>query len=71
MGLDVLAPISGKVLEIYVQVGDEVKEDDELLSLESMKMQNPIYSDSSGVVKEVKTKLDDEVKEDQLLMILE
>jgi len=67
----VLAPISGKILEIYLQVGDEVKEDDEILSIESMKMQNPIYADSSGVVKEIKIKIDDEVEEDQVLMILE
>ena len=71
MGLDVLAPFSGKILELYVQIGDEVREDDELLSIEAMKMQNPIYADSSGVVKEIKIKQDDEVKEDQVLMILE
>jgi len=69
--LDVLAPFSGKILELYVQIGDEVKEGDELLSMEAMKMQNPIYSDSPGVVKEIKIKPDDEVKEDQVLMILE
>ena len=71
MSFDVLAPISGKILELYAQVGDEVKEEDELLSIEAMKMQNPIYADSSGVVKEIKVKPDDEVEEDQVLMILE
>ena len=70
MSVEVQAPISGKILEIYVQVGDQVNEDDELLNIEAMKMQNPIYADSSGVVKEIKVKQDDEVEEDAVLLIL-
>jgi len=71
VSVEVQAPISGKILEIYVQVGDQVNEDDELLNIEAMKMENPIYSDSSGVVKEIKVKQDDDVKEDAVLLILE
>ncbi|HUT43859.1 MAG TPA: acetyl-CoA carboxylase biotin carboxyl carrier protein subunit [Desulfobacterales bacterium] len=71
MGVEVMAPISGKILEVYVQVGDQVNEDDELLNIEAMKMGNPIYADSPGIVKEIKVKQDDEVKEDAVLLILE
>ena len=39
---EVLAPMPGSIIEIMVNVGDEVKEDDELLILEAMKMENPI-----------------------------
>lgn len=70
MNVEVMSPISGKILEIYVQVGDEVNEDDELLSIEAMKMENPIYADSSGVISEIKVKPDDEVEEDQVLLVL-
>jgi len=71
VSVEVMSPISGKILEVCVQVGDQVNEDDELFSIEAMKMQNPIYADSSGIVKEIKVKQDDEVKEDAVLLILE
>lgn len=70
MSVEVMAPISGKILEIYVNVGDKVHEDDELLCIEAMKMENPIYADSSGVIAEIKVKPDDEVEEDQVLLVL-
>ncbi len=71
MGVEVQSPISGKILEIYVQIGDQVNEDDELLNIEAMKMENPIYADSPGIVKEIKVKKEEDVKEDQVLLILE
>lgn len=70
MSVEVMAPISGKILEVYVRVGDQVHEDDELLSIEAMKMENPIYADSPGVIAEIKVKQDDEVEEDQVLLVL-
>ena len=70
MSVEVMSPISGKILEIYVKVGDEVHEDDELLSIEAMKMENPIYADSPGFIAEIKIKPDDEVEEDQVLLVL-
>jgi len=38
---EVLAPMPGSIIEVMVNVGDEVKEDDELLILEAMKMEKP------------------------------
>ena len=58
------------ISEILVEVGDEIKTDEELVILEAMKMQNPIYADSSGVVKENKVKQDNEVEEGQVLLVL-
>lgn len=71
MSVEVLAPMPGKILEVMVKVGDKVAEDDELLILEAMKMENPIYSTADGVVKEVKVKKDDTVDSDQVLVVLE
>jgi acetyl-CoA carboxylase biotin carboxyl carrier protein len=70
VSVEVLAPVSGKILEIYVQIGDQIQEDDELLCIEAMKMENPIYADSPGIVEEIKVKPGDEVEEDQVLLIL-
>ena len=68
---EVLAPMPGNIFEILVKVGDEVKEDDELLILEAMKMENPICASVDGTVKEIKVKEKDVVEADQLLVIIE
>ena len=39
-----------------MKVGDAVKEDEELVILEAMKMENPIVAPSNGTVKEIKVK---------------
>ena len=51
---DVIAPMPGTIKEIIVKVGDAVKEDEELVILEAMKMENPIVAPSNGTVKEIK-----------------
>ena len=53
MSVEVKAPMPGKILEVLVKVGDQVKEDDEILMLEAMKMENPIYAPADGTVKEI------------------
>ena len=70
MSVEVKAPMPGKILEILVNVGDQVKEDDELLMLEAMKMENPIYAPVDGAVTEIKVKAGDSVETDQLLAII-
>ncbi len=50
MSVEVLAPMPGKILDVLVKVGDQVAEDDELVILEAMKMENPVYSTADGVV---------------------
>ncbi len=70
MSVEVRAPMPGKIVKILVNVGDLVGEDDELLILEAMKMENPIFSDGEGVVKEVKVKEGDAVKAEEVLLII-
>jgi biotin carboxyl carrier protein len=60
----------GKILEVLVNVGDQVKEDDEVVMLEAMKMENPIYAPAGGTVKEIKVKANDTVETDQLMMVI-
>lgn len=70
MSVDVKAPMPGKILEVLVKVGDQVKEDDELVMLEAMKMENPIYAPADGVVKEIKVKANDSVETEQIMIVL-
>ncbi|MBU1055309.1 MAG: acetyl-CoA carboxylase biotin carboxyl carrier protein subunit [Proteobacteria bacterium] len=71
MSQEVRSPMQGVILEILVKEGDKVAEDDELLILEAMKMENPIYAPSNGTVKEIKIKKKDGVEVDQILIVLE
>jgi len=68
---EVLAPMPGNIIEVMVNVGDEVKEDDELLILEAIKMENPICAPADGTVKEIKVKEKHVVETDQLLVVME
>ncbi|MFH0786333.1 MAG: biotin/lipoyl-containing protein [Pseudomonadota bacterium] len=68
---EILAPMAGKVIEIKVNVGDSVQEDDEVAIIEAMKMEMPILTYSDGTVKEIKTAKGDSVEADQVLMIIE
>ena len=68
---DVTAPMAGKVIDVKVNVGDTVSEDDELLILEAMKMEMPIVAPTSGKVKEIKCKKGDAVGADDVLVVIE
>jgi acetyl-CoA carboxylase biotin carboxyl carrier protein len=71
MSVEVKAPMPGKILEVLVKVGDQVKEDDEVIMLEAMKMENPIYAPAGGTVKEIKVKTGDSVETEQLMIVIE
>jgi acetyl-CoA carboxylase biotin carboxyl carrier protein len=71
MSIELRAPMPGKILEVMVNVGDKVNEDDEVIILEAMKMENPIYAPAGGTVKEIKVKANDSVETEQLMMVIE
>jgi len=68
---EILAPMAGKIIEIKVNVGDSVHEDDEVAVIEAMKMEMPIMAYSDGTIKEIKVAKGDSVEADQVLMIME
>jgi biotin carboxyl carrier protein len=70
MAIDVIAPMPGTIKEIIVKAGDAVKEDEELIILEAMKMENPIVAPGNGTVKEIKVKEGDKVNTSQVLVVL-
>ena len=68
---ELLAPIAGNVWKILVKVGDKVELDDELVILEALKMETPIYCDDSGTVTAIKVKEGDAVNDGDLLLVIE
>lgn len=65
------SPMAGKILEILVEEGKAVAEDDEVIILEAIKMENPVYATENGVVKEVKVQVGQQVAEGDILIVLE
>jgi len=59
------------VIELMVKVGDTVKADQSLLTVESDKASMEIPSSHAGVVKEIKVKLGDKVKQGSFVLTLE
>jgi acetyl-CoA carboxylase biotin carboxyl carrier protein len=71
MSEEVTAPVSGNVWKILVKVGDTVQAEDELMILEAMKMENPIYSPVDGKVAAIKVAVGDQVEANHVLIIIE
>ena len=59
------------VIEILVKVGDTIKKEDSLVSLESDKATMEVPSTHAGVVKEIKVKLGDKVSMGSALLVIE
>ena len=65
------APMPGLILEISVEVGQTVKENDPLLILEAMKMENSFLSPRDGVIKSIAVEKGHAVDKGQLLIEFE
>jgi biotin carboxyl carrier protein len=62
------SPINGVVLEILINVGSEVEENQVLFILESMKMKTNISSPRAGKIRAIHVKTGDSVESGQLLI---
>ena len=67
----VVAPMPGKIVELLVEEGAQVKEGEAILILEAMKMQNEIIAQVSGKIKKINVKAGDSVTKDDMLMEIE
>ncbi|MCX7171389.1 MAG: acetyl-CoA carboxylase biotin carboxyl carrier protein subunit [Proteobacteria bacterium] len=68
---EVLAPLTGKIIDILVSPGSAVEEDDELVVIEALKMENTVYATCSGTVKEIRVNKGDSVEDEDVLLIIE
>jgi biotin carboxyl carrier protein len=62
------APMPGKIVEVLVEEGSDVKAGEPILILEAMKMQNEISSHVDGVIKKIAIRQNDSVMKDDLLV---
>lgn len=66
----ITAVMAGVVLEILVKTGDNVSAGQDIVILESMKMQLPIQATDSGTVQEITINSGDFVNEGDTIVLL-
>lgn len=69
-GVKAVAPLPGTIMQIFVNVGDQVKRGDKILMYEAMKMENNFLAEVDGVIKDIKVKVGDNVLQGAVLAII-
>ena len=64
------APMPGKILEVHVSEGQNVKSGDVLMVMEAMKMEHKIVASSNGIVESIHFKEGDQVPQGAELLSL-
>ena len=67
---EVPSPLAGKVVSIDVQPGQKVEANEQLVTLEAMKMNTYIFAPTAGTVESILVKAGDAVEEGQTLVKL-
>ena len=69
--IDAKAEVTGAVWKILKQAGESVAADEEILIIESMKMEIPVIAEQAGTVHEILVKAGQAVAEGQTVVRLE
>ena len=68
---EVHAEIAANVWQVRTEVGATVAEGDELVILESMKMEIPVVAPVAGKVSEIRVKPEDQVQEGDVVAVID
>ena len=71
MATEVRAEITANVWQVRTEVGAQVPEGDELVILESMKMEIPVVAPVSGTVTEIRVAPDDKIQEGDVVVVID
>lgn len=69
-GTKVTTPLPGTILDVFVNVGDQVKSGQTVVLLEAMKMENNIEADTEGTVTAINVRKGDSVLEGDTLIVI-
>ncbi|PKR78744.1 hypothetical protein CEY16_03020 [Halalkalibacillus sediminis] len=68
---EVIANMAGNVWKVVVKEGDSIDSGQDVVILESMKMEIPIAAEASGSIKELKVNEGDFVNEGDVIAVIE
>ena len=63
-----ICPMPGKLIELFVKVGDKIEIGQKLCIVEAMKMENMLVSSLKGQVKKINFKVNDLLKVDDIII---
>ena len=69
--IEVKSVVTGSVWKIVASVGQRLSAGDEIMILESMKMEIPVIAEDGGVLKELKVAEGTTVNEGQVVAVIE
>lgn len=69
-GVKAVAPLPGTIMQIFVNVGDQVKRGDKILMYEAMKMENNFLAEVDGEIKDIKVRVGDNVLQGAVLVVI-
>lgn len=65
---EVKSPLPGIVIKIFVSIGESVRKDQKLFSLEAMKMENEIKAERDGIISGIKVTPGQSVLQDEVII---
>lgn len=68
---EITSSMAGTVFNVLISLGEEIQVGQQVLVLESMKMEIPVESELAGKVVEVKVNIGDFVNEGDVLVVVE
>jgi len=69
--MEIKSPAVGKVLRLSVEPGAQVSRGEEIMVVESMKVEIPIKANTGGRLKEFRVKEGDQIQRNAVLAIIE
>ena len=70
MSAIVKSEITGKIWKVDASVGQSVSQDEQIVVIESMKMEIPVLSPVDGTVREIRVAEGEDVMEGQIIAVI-
>ncbi|MEO8557432.1 MAG: biotin/lipoyl-binding carrier protein [Rhodospirillales bacterium] len=71
MALEIKSEITGKIWKVEAKVGQAVEAEDQIVVIESMKMEIPVLAPGKGIVREIRVAEGEDVLEGQVVAIID
>jgi len=71
LAAEIKSEITGKIWKVEATVGQRVQADDQLVVIESMKMEIPVLAPHDGVVSEIRVAEGQDVLEGQVVAVID
>lgn len=71
MASEIKSEITGKIWKVEASVGQKVAAEDQIIVIESMKMEIPVLAPEAGTIREIRVAEGDDVLEGQVVAVID